>query len=185
VLALAIRFSRPLETLGLRGPHGWPFGVAMGLALGYGILIVLQGRALASRPDALARLRNKLEAVRPILPHTSREFGLFIALAITAGICEELLFRGYMVWVLRPWIGLWGAAVTSMVLFGLGHSYQGVKYGVRAFYAGVAMGLIALATGSILPGMLLHALIDLGSGWISYLALRSGGGAPQASAEVA
>jgi hypothetical protein len=35
------------------------------------------------------------------------------------------------------------------------------------------MGLLALVTGSLLPGMVLHALIDLGSGWITYMAMRT------------
>ena len=34
------------------------------------------------------------------------------------------------------------AAGVSMVLFGLAHFYQGVKFGVRAFFTGAAMGLL-------------------------------------------
>jgi membrane protease YdiL (CAAX protease family) len=56
-----------------------------------------------------------------------------------------------------------------------------VKFGVRAFYAGVGMGLLALVTGSLLPGMALHALIDLGSGWITYMAMRESPAGPASS----
>ena len=174
VLALTFHFARPLATLGLRMPEGWRLGVGATLPAVYLVLIILQGRALAARPEALARLRTKLSPLRALIPHTPGEFRLFVPLCFTAGICEELLFRGYLVWVLQSWIGLWAAAGMSMVLFGVAHAYQGFKFGVRAFFAGVAMGLLALVTNSILPGMALHALIDLGSGWVTYMALRPG-----------
>jgi CAAX protease family protein len=175
VMALTFHYARPLATLGLRMPEGWRLGVGSMLPAAYLALIVLQARALAARPESLASLRTKLAPLRALLPHTPGEFRLFVPLCFTAGICEELLFRGYLVWVLQSWIGLWAAAGVSMVVFGLAHAYQGFKFGVRAFFAGVAMGLLALVTNSILPGMALHALIDLGSGWVTYMALRSSG----------
>jgi len=137
---------------------------------------VQQSRALAAKPETRARLKTKLEPLRALIPYTSREIRLFIPLSITAGICEELLFRGYLVWVLQSWIGLWPAAIASMGVFGLGHAYQGAKFGIRAFWAGVGMGLLAIATGSIVPGMVLHALIDVGSGWILYSTVRDSDG---------
>jgi len=165
--------GRSLGVLNLAAPQGWRLAVCAALPLAYLALIVTQGRMLAGRPEALAKLRKRLQPLRALVPHTPAEYRLFVPLSITAGICEELLFRGYLVWVLRSWIGLYPAAGASMVLFGLGHVYQGASFGVRAFFAGAAMGVLALVTGSILPGMALHALIDLGSGWITYMAMRS------------
>jgi membrane protease YdiL (CAAX protease family) len=172
VMALTLGFARPLSTLGLRLPQGWRLGLGVTLPAAYLLLIVVQGRVLAARPGALAGLRKKLDPLRALVPHTPGEFRLFVPLSITAGICEELLFRGYLVWVLKAWIGLGAAVGASMILFGLAHAYQGYKFGVRAFFAGVVMGALALVTGSILPGMALHALIDLGSGWVMFSAFR-------------
>jgi membrane protease YdiL (CAAX protease family) len=153
------------------------------LPLAYAVLVVQQSRLLAAKPETRARLKTKLEPLRALIPGTAREFRLFIPLSITAGVCEELLFRGYLVWVLRSWIGLWPAAIVSMAAFGLGHAYQGAKFGLRAFWAGVAMGLLAIFTGSIVPGMVLHALIDVGSGWILYSTVRdSEGGSAEPAA---
>jgi len=172
VLALTLWRARPLATLGLGMPAGWRLLLGVAFPLVYSILVVMQGRALMARPQALARLRDKLAPLRALAPHTAAEFRLFVPLSITAGICEELLCRGYLVWVLQAWIGLVPAALASMVVFGLAHAYQGRKFAMRAFYTGVGLGMLALITGSILPGMVLHALIDLGSGWIIYMALR-------------
>src|SRR5438132_1664309 len=174
VMALTLSSARPFASLGLRVPEGWRLWLGALLPATYLVLVVMQGRALAAKPQAQARLARKLEPLRALIPHTLEEYRLFVPLCLTAGVCEELLFRGYLVWVLQAWIGLLPAALVSMVAFGLAHAYQGFKFGVRAFFAGVAMGVLALATGSVLPGMALHALIDLGSGWIIYSAIRAG-----------
>lgn len=60
-----------------------------------------------------------------------------------------------------------------MVIFGIAHGYQGVQFATRAFFAGVVMGALALVTGSVLPGMLLHALVDLVGGYAGYLVMRA------------
>ena len=173
VVAVMLHAGRPLTTLGLHLPQGWRLWLGAALPLAYGVLILVQGRALCRKPATLAKLHEKLKPLRAVIPHTAAEYRLFVPLCVTAGVCEELLFRGYLVWVLQHWLGLWAAAGVSMVIFGLAHAYQGRKFGVRAFFAGVAMGLLALGTGSLLPGMSLHALVDLGSGWITYMAMRA------------
>ena len=172
VVGVMLYAGRSLDVIGLRLPTGWRLWLGLGLPLAYGMLAIAQGRALATRPASLAKLRARLTPLRALIPHTAAEYRLFMPLSVTAGICEELLFRGYLVWVLQHWLGQWPAAVTSMVIFGLAHMYQGRTFGVRAFFAGVAMGLLAIGTGSLLPGMALHALIDLISGWITYMAMR-------------
>jgi len=181
VLALTFALARPLASLGLRPPQGWISAVAITITMAYAILIVLQARALARKPATRARFRRRIQPLRALLPHTPGEFRRFILLSITAGICEELLFRGYLVWVLQSLIGLWPAAIVSMVVFGLGHAYQGRAHAPRAFLAGVFLGLLALGTRSILPGMALHALIDAGSGWVTHLAVRDGDDAEPAA----
>ena len=37
----------------------------------------------------------------------------------------------------------------------------------------MAMGALALVTGSLVPGMVLHAMIDIGSGLVTYMAMRT------------
>jgi len=172
VVALMLRGGRPLSALWLGVPHGWRLWLGLALPAAYVALIVQQGRMIAGKPATIAKLRETLRPLRALIPHTAGEYRLFVPLSITAGICEEFLFRGYMVWVLQHWLGLWPAAGVTMVVFGLAHAYQGRSFGVRAFYAGVGMGLLALATGSLLPGMLLHAVIDLGGGSVTYTVMR-------------
>jgi membrane protease YdiL (CAAX protease family) len=173
-LALSIAGHRSLADLWLVPPAGWRAWVGFGLPVAYLALALVQGRAIAASPKTLARLRERLQPLRALIPHTPGEFRLFVPLAVTAGICEEFLFRGYLVRVLAFWMGVVPAAIVSMVVFGLAHGYQGGKFGFRAFGVGVALGILALVTRSVLPGMLVHAAIDLVSGWITYAAVSRG-----------
>lgn len=173
IVALTIGFHRSVaDALWLRMPAGWRV-VGFALPLAYGVLLLLQIPALARKPASLSRLRGRLEDLSPLIPTKPVEWSWFKPLAVTAGICEELIFRGYLVWILTPWLGVWGAAAVSTVIFGFGHSYQGIKFAPRAFGAGIGLQAIALLTGSILPGIVLHALIDLGSGYVTYLAMSA------------
>jgi len=177
VAALVVMLAnrRSLGGLWLAPPVGWR-NAGFALALAYVALVVVQGRVIAAKPAALTKLRAKWHPLRALIPHTPGEFRLFALLSLTAGICEEFLFRGYLVWVLQAVMGLIPAAIVSMVAFGLAHGYQGGKFGFRAFMAGVVMGVLALATRSLLPSMLLHFMIDLGGGWVTYMAMSRGAG---------
>jgi membrane protease YdiL (CAAX protease family) len=181
VVALTVANARPLSTLWLEVPNGWRLWLGFGLPLAYAGVATAQLRGIAGSSEARERLRRQLAPLRALVPHDAREWQLFQPLAVTAGVCEELLFRGYLVWILSPWLGVYGAALASVVMFGLAHSYQGIAFAPRAFAAGVAMALLALVTGSVIPGMLLHAAVDLGGGYAAYLALaeeREGATAP-------
>ena len=47
--------------------------------------------------------------------------GRFGGVSLTAGFCEEFLYRGYFIWVLAPWLGWWGAAAVSLLFFAVSH----------------------------------------------------------------
>jgi membrane protease YdiL (CAAX protease family) len=177
-VALSVVGGRSFDSLWLSAPDGWRAWVGWALPLLYAALVLLQGRAIVASPATLAKLREKLQPLRALIPHTPGEYRLFVPLAVTAGICEEFLFRGYLVWVLASRLGVLLAAIASMVAFGLAHGYQGGKFGLRAFAVGVVLGVLALVTRSVLPGMVLHAAIDLGSGWITYVAMSRGATPP-------
>lgn len=174
IVALAIVFHRSFaDVLWLRVPAGWRV-VGFVLPAVYVVLLALQIPALQRKPEALSRLRGKLEKdLGALIPTRPVEWSWFKPLAVTAGICEEIMFRGYLVWILTPALGVWGAAAVSMTIFGLAHSYQGIRFMPRAFGAGVALQLLALLSGSVLPGIVLHALVDLGSGYVTYMAMRA------------
>lgn len=164
--------GRTWTALWLAPPRGWRLIASMLLVLAVAALMVLQTRSLARlSADKRAAVGTRLGRLVALIPHTTGEYRWFVALSVTAGVCEELLYRGFLVWLLQPWIGLGWAAMVSVIAFGAGHAYQG-KDVVRPTVAGIVLQGIALLTGSILPGILLHAILDVMGGTTGYLVLR-------------
>ena len=152
-----------------RSAAGLGAGLLVAAALGIGLALV---RARARRdPDALDRYLEKLPAIERMLPHTLGERNAFYAVSITAGICEELLYRGYALWYLTHWMGIVPAVAVSSLVFGIGHAYQGIKGMIATALVGLFMALVYLATRSLWTSMALHALIDLHAGALTYTAL--------------
>ena len=173
VAGLWVRADRPWSTLGLVPPTGWRLGVTAALVLAVLALNALRTRAIARLdPDKLRRVRASNAPVVAFAPHTRAEYALFQSVAVSAGICEELIYRGFLVWAFRPWLTLWGAALASVVSFGFAHAYQGRRGAVNAGAIGAIFAVLAILTGSILPGMVLHALTDLLGGRSSYAIFR-------------
>ncbi len=150
-----------------------PLGLGGGLsgALGLGILagalvgVVLPLVLVRSNAGYRDKARTALERIRPLLPTTPGQRALFALLSLTAGICEELLFRSFLFWYLRGWLGPIAGfellLIVPALIFGLAHAYQGVRGVLLTGALGLAFGMIFLLTGSVLPAMLLHAAIDL------------------------
>jgi membrane protease YdiL (CAAX protease family) len=164
-LVLWLAAGRPLPLLGLSVPGGIPGRIGAGVMIGVLFLLVVQWRAIRrARGESLEALRRQLDPVSALMPRTKVEYRTFQGLAITAGICEEVLMRGFLIWYLAHWLGLWPAVLVSGIIFGLGHAYQGragvFKTGVVGWFAGA----LYVGSGSLLWGMVLHAAIDLQGG---------------------
>ena len=181
---LASRSGSPWHALGLMPPTG--------VRLIVGIVIVIIAAAFATlqtvsvlRADAPQReaLRPRIASVEFLLPHDRREHRWFTALSITAGVCEELLYRGFLIWALRAFIGLGGAIVVGILLFGGGHFYQGWRGVLKTGAVGAVMTGIVFAGGWVIPAMLVHALVDASAGVVGYAILydaRAGSTAAEA-----
>src|SRR6184192_4894117 len=110
--------------------------------------------------------RGPLQAIAErILPQSGVELLPYLALAITAGLCEEFLYRGFAMAVLDH-VGLraWAGILLSSVLFGLAHSYQGRGGIVMTFLIGLILGTSRLAYGSLVPAIFWHSGVDVVAG---------------------
>ncbi|PYX87493.1 MAG: CPBP family intramembrane metalloprotease [Acidobacteria bacterium] len=100
-----------------------------------------------------------------LTPHGLREFIFFTAVAITAGFCEELIFRGYLQ---KQFHAASGNALVGIIaqalLFGAGHGYQGVKSMLVIGVFGALFGALAFWRRSLRPGMIAHAWQDFLAG---------------------
>jgi membrane protease YdiL (CAAX protease family) len=99
--------------------------------------------------------------IKNLLPHTGLEIAVWLLLSLTAGICEELIFRGYLQ---RQFIAWTGNAATGIALqgavFGVAHAYQGPKQILVIAVYGCLFGSLAWWRKSLRPGMAAHFLQD-------------------------
>jgi uncharacterized protein len=108
-----------------------------------------------------------------VLPHRGIELTLWIALSVTAGICEETIFRGYLQ---RQFMALTKSAPAGILLsaatFGAAHAYQGFRMVILIGLYGVMFGILAYWRGSVRPGMIAHAWQDSLNGVLASMTIR-------------
>ena len=138
---------------------------ALGVGLVAGLAVALVGGTILI--VVLARKETEVASVgdvQALLPRNRAELPYGAALAINAGVVEELLFRLAMPALI---FGVTGSAVAAVVasimVFALLHVYQGVAGIVGALVIGILLMAVYLATGSILAAIVVHALFDLRS----------------------
>jgi len=117
------------------------------------------GKMEGKAPTLLRKL------ARGLLPVSLIEFLPYSALAITAGICEEFLYRGFALASLaKDGFPVWLAVFVTSVLFGLAHAYQGKAGVFTTALFGVVLALVRLGFDSLVPVMMWHAALDLAAG---------------------
>lgn len=162
--------------VGLRWPREWPgpvTGVVVVLVLLFVVVSTraLRGGALLEGPGPGVRRPGEGRHAEPpghatlaLLPRTSGERRLFTVVGVTAGVCEEWLYRGFFLAVVSAVAGGLPTGILVLiaaVAFGLAHAYQGVAGVVTTGVLGGVMAAVYLQTGSLLLPVLLHAVIDL------------------------
>lgn len=121
-------------------------------------------RGVRWRRAYAAAYRRALGEVPGLIPNTATERAAWIGVSFAAGICEELLCRGFLIRFLREsWPGapMFAALVISSLIFGLAHLYQGLKAVAGTSIIGLVFGLVFLLSGSLIGSIVLHVLVDL------------------------
>jgi membrane protease YdiL (CAAX protease family) len=128
----------------------------LGIAVGF---FFLSGGVLWLVAHVIHPARNR--NISNLLPDSLAEKYVWILVALTAGICEELMIRGYLQKQLHAWLKSSPAAVLVQgVLFGAAHAYQGWKNVVLIAVLGIMLGWLAQLRRNLFPGMIFHFLQD-------------------------
>jgi hypothetical protein len=165
--------SRDVTDLGLALPLTWRFGLGLLLALAGTVFLWNQLRSVRRSEEAREEAREALRELKWLLPHTPIELDTFMRVSATAGICEEVLYRGFLAWFLAQWMPFWAAMMISGVLFGLAHAYQGRSGVIKTGAIGIAFGGLTLLAESIVPAILLHIAVDALNGQLAYVAITT------------
>jgi membrane protease YdiL (CAAX protease family) len=201
LLILAIWLSAPdvdAAAVGLRWPEQWPGVLTGGVVVLVLLFVLVSTRALRGgalleaaptvrrrgegrHSEPPAHSQSPAHATLALLPRTRRERRLFTLVGITAGVCEEWLYRGFFLAVVSAVAGGLSTGVLVAVAaaaFGLAHAYQGGVGIVTTGILGGVMAALYLGTGSLLLPVLLHAAIDLRFLLVPARVLPAGTGAP-------
>ena len=154
-----------LAALGVKLEPVWElslFGVLGATLIGLAHWFNLRRVSRSKNPAA-----DRIKAVAAkIFPHTNLEAAIFCVLAVTAGICEEFLYRGFVFGALtHSSIPVWAVLLISSVLFGLAHAYQGLGGMLGTLILGAVFGLVRILYDSLVPVVLWHAAVDLVAGF--------------------
>ncbi|HXJ85553.1 MAG TPA: CPBP family intramembrane glutamic endopeptidase [Candidatus Binatia bacterium] len=133
------------------------------LVLGF-VCIVLVPAMLARMPGKRTVIERAMARLSYLLPQTCRERLWWVALSITAGVCEECLFRSFLLWYLQGsrWrLGIAASIGVACALFAVGHLYQGLLPALGTGVLAIILFVFFLASGSLLLPIVMHTLADM------------------------
>jgi uncharacterized protein len=164
LVAIALYFANDREGYGVRliAAGGSHYGEVVSLLAGVALGAVLVRWRLA-RPSRRAKLARAIRRWADLLPRTATERRTWVAVSISAGITEEILYRAFVLSVLAnvlPDADATTIVLTAAAVFGLAHLYQGLKGVLLTALLGAVLGAVVLSSGLLLA-MAVHALIDL------------------------
>ena len=112
--------------------------------------------------------------MRELLPASRGDRVLFPGGSITAGWCEDIVFRGFLIHaIVAATSSVPAALILSSGAFGVAHAYQQPAGALRAGLLGLILAVPFVLTGSIIPSIVAHLAIDMLSGlWLAKYLLR-------------
>lgn len=162
--------GRPGSGLGVywSGEPIWAIAVAAAFVVFAIVVLLRQLREVGRTGESVSKLRDRLGRLEAVVPRTAPELRRFYAVSFTAGIVEEVLWRGYLIWYLSQFWSLGIAALVSTLAFGVAHAYQGWRQVLSITAVGAALTGLYLLTGTIWASIALHIAIDVLQGRLGY-----------------
>ena len=132
------------------------FLLALAAGVVWAICQSLLGKLLNAGPEQIRRI------LQAFMPHGVLEKALWVLLALSAGFCEEFIYRGYLLRQFRCWTTSIPLAIAfQAILFGFAHAAMPWQMVVTSACFGLLLGGLAAWRRSLVPGMLLHTGFDL------------------------
>jgi membrane protease YdiL (CAAX protease family) len=154
-----MRFADVIGGRWARAADVWrDIGVAIAFWAVVIVYLLVVNHALGENPHAK-------KALQVMMPRGGLEMFLWVLLSISAGFCEEFIFRGYLQKQFFAISGNNGVAIAAQALvFGFAHGYQGVKGMISITIYGALFGILAMMRKSLRPGMIQHSMQDAFAG---------------------
>ncbi len=163
--------GRSFDTLGITALPDFN-GIVVTLTATFILLYIADTLLTLRNEHEIVKARERWKQTAPFMPIRYRELRAYSFMCISAGICEEILFRGFLVSYVHTFFidnryGEIYTAVIPALAFAAGHYYQGSHAVLKTVVLSALFGFIFLYSGSLWIVIILHFAIDLAGGLIS------------------
>jgi membrane protease YdiL (CAAX protease family) len=157
--------DRSLDLLGLGFNEDIWGSRALIISLVISLIYFAQYFLIVANKKSRESIKNQLKnspGIEEALPKNKKEYDLFKLLSITAGITEEILFRGFLIWGFSAFMNIWLASTMALISFTLAHLYQkSLTNLLKVAGTGAVMTGLYISSGSLIPSIIAHIVIDL------------------------
>ncbi len=159
--------GQSLPEIGMTSPTGWQAWLVWALAAA--AIAYLLYSIIATALDRATRIKLRADFAQAdgfnlIRPRSTTEHLGFQGLSITAGVTEEVIFRGFLISTLALAMPVWAAALIVIGIFLVAHAYQGLSGMLRILPITILLTAVFLIGGSLWPAILIHIAVDAGAG---------------------
>lgn len=127
--------------------------------IGIGLLVFVEVLIINQGLDA-----EKINRIGDFFPKTTGQRTLFVITAISAGFCEEFVFRGFGIRALESRsVNTWVALLITSFSFTFVHGIVVLDRFLAYFIPGIIFGLLFIWRNSLTLSITIHVLIDLGA----------------------
>lgn len=113
-------------------------------------------------PKLAQKVYDENKKIQYILPSNEKEYKWMIFVSFVAGVCEEIIYRGFLYWFLLKYMPIAAVVILANLPFALAHvTSTGFKNSAKAFVLGLTFTVALLLTDSLWLPILLHILVDL------------------------
>ena len=151
---------------------GWSTIALFVAFIAYLVFVIISMRKNPEvRKQVLDAFNRGGDSLNDILPSSWKEYALFtLLLSVSAGVCEELIFRWYLfnfIDVHTHWVV---ALLISSIFFGMWHFYLGWQHVMKSALVGALLCGLYLYTESIIIVIVAHTLMDIYAGTVAIFA---------------
>jgi membrane protease YdiL (CAAX protease family) len=158
--------ARPWAQLGFSIQLTLQFWIVLAIAVAISAAMAAQYVIALRTPEGRQLCRASFGEAAFIMPHNRGEMRSCMVLAVTAGVCEEMFYRGFLIWYVTQFtgttaVGLAAAVIISSIAFGVGHLYQGKAAALKPTGFALLAGTFYVVSGSLWIVMALHVFVDV------------------------
>lgn len=166
--------AKPFNLLGLQAPKLSTYTLLFSVAL----LVIYIIDLVKSYKEYEPTKEEENKFFEDIMPTNWKEYAHFCFLAISAGVCEEFIFRGFLINYLNVALESTGhslvvASILTSVIFAISHLQQGFDNVLKIAVLALLFALIFILSESLLIVIILHAFVDLVSGAMMVIASKN------------